>query len=314
MTDSCSVCGRSVGDTAYLCPACTDKLRAALLDLEAYGGELHVTITRQDRISIGLGAPVQLADRSDVWEDTPFDTIKQLWKETAGAVEQALPFHLGASNQRRLVEAALTWARHVSETRGRDIPEPARWLGPICEACDHDGCRWWRNWTADPEPAAFRWLIGELDWIRHQREAGEMFRDITAAAPAVRRAVDAQEDRVYVGPCGAATPAGRCSCDLYAREGEVFVTCQACGHSHDVAKRQWWLLERANDQLAHAALLSKALAKLGEGVTEVMISRWVAKGRLFARGQVLVGGKWRPTYRVGDVRRLAEDEAARKAG
>lgn len=314
MTDACLVCGRSVGDTAYLCQPCTDKLGDHLLNLEAYAGELHVTTTRQDRISIGLGAPVQVADRSDVWEDTPFDTIKQLWKETAGAVEQALPFHLGASHQRRLVENALTWARHVSETRGREIPEPVRWFGPICEACDHDGCRWWRNWTPSYEQAAFRWLVGELRWIRHQREASEIYRDITAASNGVRQAIDSPEDRVYVGPCSADTTAGACPCDLYAREGEVFVTCQACGHSHDVAKRQWWLLERANGQLAHAALLSKALAKLGEGVTEVMISRWVAKGRLLARGRVTVDGKERATYRVGDVRRLAEDEAARRTG
>lgn len=152
-------------------------------------------------------------------------------------------------------------------------------------------------------------LAGHVDWFRHRPDGPALLEEVLLAAKAVVRLIDRPEPTWFAGPCWAATTDHLgpkvCGAELYAKASAGFVECPACGAQHDVAVRRRWLLEEAEDRLAHAALIARALTTLGAYVAVGTIYSWASRGRLTAHGQDV---SRRPQYRIGDVLDLIRDE------
>jgi hypothetical protein len=159
---------------------------------------------------------------------------------------------------------------------------------------------------------AASWLAehGQLEWLRHQREAAEAMSDLREAAREVERIVDRPRDRWYAGPCWEDLPTGRCEVELYAVPGTRVVRCRECGAEHDAAGRKAWLLAEARDVLAHAALIAAALTALDIPVAVGTVYSWASRGRILSHGSDQLG---RPLYKVGEAMDLLASTPRRVA-
>lgn len=201
--------------------------------------------------------------------------------------EKPLPWDEHAAETANHLRAILvSWARLISEDRGVDLPSA---------------------------PHLATWLLGHVEWLRHQSFADDVLDEITTAVASARHAVDLRPELAYAGPCRAEVEVedgvhACCTADLYVPTGQAAVRCKECSAEHDVASRQRWLLDAVQDQLAHAGMLSSAVSRLGQSVTSSMIRNYAARGRIVAHGLDLKG---RPLYRVGDLLDLLAGQAAR---
>jgi hypothetical protein len=253
--------------TSTICGACLADLERALGSAGALAAELQVTFARQARLGSGAGRR---------------------------SAERPLPYDGRASRLAlRLRTELVGWARVLAE----HAPEPLP--GPVCVACRHRSCRAIRKtrMPADTIGATAAWLLLHLDEIRQHEAAAEMVANITALTRSAERLIDRPADRVYSGPCDV------CGDDLFGRLDAAEVACRGCGARYDVAARRQWLLAEAEDVLAGAALISRALTRLGSEVRVERVRQWASRGQLAAHG---VDANGRPLYRVGDVIDLLE--------
>lgn len=288
----CVRCERPmIADQGYGCATCGGHLVA---DLERAAGllpELDVTITRQAVTGGGRGRP---------------------------SGEMRLAFDLDASQAADTIANTITtWTRLVSEERGIPIQSPApehvrTFAGPICRErayfghCGHGVCR-----DATPPPRepgdplvdAVQFLVGQVEWIRHQRFADEALDELGYACWLIRSTVDRRPDRVYLGQCWATTgDGGECPEDVYAAPGASYTACRMCGSTWDVRERRAWLLRAARDTLATATQLAYALSWFtGRRLAPATVRSWALRGRILAKGHDRAGD---PTYRVGDGEEL----------
>jgi len=291
----CVTCGRPQSGTAYVCPRCAGRARGDLLRLASLASELDVTIARQGRAGDG----------------------------GRGGDDEPLPVDLGAAEQAWAVtNTVTTWIRDVARARGVTALRYPRTPGPTCRtnagvpACGHRSCLAIARsgQPLDGLAEAIRWLAGQVEWIRHQPDAGQALDELADACAVAVRIVDRRAPRWYAGPCGAVPVDGHTACpqDLYAAPGATVVRCGACGARYDAAGRREWLLAEARDYRFHAEMIGRALAALGLDVTPARVRVWAARGHIVAHGSEQAGQRTRPLYRVGDVEDVARRMAARR--
>lgn len=306
---TCDLCSRPMGDQAYVCSGCTAKLREDLERVVLLAPEVEAAVARLARFGWSGG----------------------------GSGARPLPVDLGAASDAASVGNTLsTWARHVAESRGVELPRPAPpapLLGPRCAnagLCGHPSCAELRDqlrrMAEDPVRAArpvgiavaAELLLANLEWLRHQREAAEAVDELEYAARLLERLLSGPVDRWYAGPCrepladDEGTDTGElCEADLYAAPGAATVRCRSCGAEHDAATRREWLLDEAQDALVHAELMARALTAWGvggdQGVTSARVRGMARHGRLLVKGTNAAGD---PVYRVGDVVAVVEEQEA----
>lgn len=97
---TCTACARPVGDQAYLCQTCTERLARDLGDVGALAVELQTTRLKQDRVA---GAATGVLSRS---ADKPLP-----WNQHAAEVDDALR------------ATVVGWVRVVVDERGGRPPE-----------------------------------------------------------------------------------------------------------------------------------------------------------------------------------------------
>lgn len=170
-----------------------------------------------------------------------------------------------------------TWVRHVQEERG------------VCAYPELSG---------DAVMPMALWLYKAVPWLATRQEGAEAIDELIYCLSRMSGVIDRPADRWYAGPC-------ECGTDLYVRPTANVVTCRNCAESYVVSDRRKWLLEEAEDRLAYAALICRAVSILGEPVSQMQISRWVKRGRLIHRAH---DKQKRKLYRVGDVLDLARGE------
>lgn len=272
MTSLCD-CGRPVQD-AFCCGACAGQLEDALRTITGYQG--------RDTWAHGL----------DVDLDVALMRLSKIGGGGKRTGDAPLLYDPRASTAAAALRTTLVgWVRVAHESSGAYGASEAL--------------------PADTLSAKAGWLLERVERLRHHEAAGEAVRDITGAVQHALRIVDRPPERWYAGICGAdLADHDWCHEDLYARVGAVLVQCPACAAVWDVAERRAWLLKQAEDVLAHAALIAQSLSALGTPVTKVMITRWVADGRLLDRG---TDATERKLYRLGDVIDLAHEHAQRQA-
>lgn len=314
----CSSCSKPVTDSAYLCAgerSCTERLARALGDVAAVTFAAERSVWREelpDRCVMAFGRPTMPWERrSGVAGDLANELATTLARQSrsgesgnAGSGDRPVLWDDRASRAgERLRNALATWTRLVLEERGEQAAG---------------------GYPVDTPRHVARWLLVQLEWLRHHRDAASCLADVDGAVSLLRRAVDRPPDLWFAGPCDgnglvselAEHVAGHdttgCAERLYAKPNAPTVDCRACQLTYDVPKRRDWLLEAAQDMLAHAELIGRAAPALGLQVTPSMIRGYAHRGRLEERGTDLAG---RPLYRVGDVIDVAQDvlaEADRK--
>lgn len=327
MTITCHACRANTD--ANLCQRCVDQLRVALTALPWLLDQLLVTATRQARIGGGSRPREVESDPAEVEAHLP------AWLRTRqGAIalrSTAAPIDWSAAD---LASAAVntlgTWARHLAEARGVELPTTIV-LPAIVEVCRIVTVR--RNrWRITEEVVELRpeqrgaldpvpWLLDNIDAIRLDEAAGEIHRDVTALIARVERAIDRRAPEVYAGPCNSPDvrvsvhgdtlrpEAGICGADLYGRLGQAVVTCDVCGAEYDVAERRAWLLKQVCDVWARPQVIADALDSLALPVKRKTIDKWASRGVL----SPAVVDEGRPYYRVGDVIALVQAAADRMA-
>lgn len=287
----CERCSRPLSGQAYVCSGCTNRTAEALERIADLAGEVEAAIAK---------------------------LVRHGGFEGGARDRRPLPVDLDASNRAAAIgNAVATAARDVAESRGIPLPpRPARTLGPQCRSgisCGHGSCEVIRGRRDVGVAIAARWLRGQLEWLRHQRQAAEVFADLENAATDLIRMVAGPLPRWFAGQCWEPIEGvdehgqpKRCANELYAAPGATTVHCRDCGMTHELAYRKEWLLREANNTLAHAELIARALTALGvDDVTPARVRGMARHGRLVAHGTDRAG---RPIYKVGEVLAVIEEQ------
>jgi hypothetical protein len=192
------------------------------------------------------------------------------------STETPLPWHEAAADARRTLHGLLgTWVRFCDEEHVR-----------------HSSPR--LGLPADRLPDMSRWLLWRVDGLALRDIGLEAVDEITDAVAGCHRLIDRRPDRWYAGPC----VTEGCGADLYAQRREGAVRCRSCGEVYDVATRRTWLLGEAEDRLAPAHDIARAVSWLGaQPLTADRVRKWAERGRIVAHGH----DGTRPLYRIGDA-------------
>jgi hypothetical protein len=157
--------------------------------------------------------------------------------------------------------------------------------------------------------ALSRYLLSRIHRIRVRVDAAQLADEITSAIHQARHAIDRPNDqRAFLGPCGAQLPdATTCRHEVYGVAGKPAIRCPACGAVHNVAERQSWLLDIAQDRLGSTTEIAGFLRTAGVQCTPSMIRNYVARGRLAPAPDTDP-----PLYRMRDVLAAIQDRYQRK--
>jgi hypothetical protein len=277
---TCDLCGDPTD--GYVCRRDTQQTERYLRDVVDLAGEVETTVARLARYATRAGrraAEVEEPGPGTVNRRQPVEAFG--WPASrdrpkpGGLRPGPLPVDLNASNRAAIAFAAVnTWSRWVEQDHGGTIPTPS--LGQ------------------HPAAAAAAWLIDQLDWMRHQRQAEEAFTQLQAAGATIRRIVDAPPEQVVVGVCD-------CGTHLYARQGATTVTCPDCSARWDVEASREGLRETLRGYLVTAAEAAVFLAFFGltgdRNRSRKTIVMWAQRGLIEAHGQVDGG----PAYLFGEI-------------
>jgi hypothetical protein len=258
----CPVDGRQMPGTATICGACSAELGRALNTVATWlAAELDVTLSRQHTRD-GTGTGEVEDDRAPaVLHIGPLGYDPR-------ASQAGTDLH----------NALCGWVRDLQDHRPED------------------------DWPHNTAASMAAWLSARLSRLASHPAAQELHGEILAAVRAAERVVDRAADRWYAGICAAPLRDGeRCQRDLYAKPKAAQVVCPACSHEWDVKQRRDWLLGLAEDVLASATEIARAVTRLGRPVTPEAVRGYAARGRILAHSERLVGKRVIPLYRVGDV-------------
>jgi hypothetical protein len=157
---------------------------------------------------------------------------------------------------------------------------------------------------------AARLLVNDLSAFVSHSQCVDLARRLKAVTARALAVIDRPPDRWYAGQCSAMVGDVMCPTDLYAIPGATIVQCPTCATSHDVRQRREMLLTAAEDVLATATEIARAVNLFGEAVTAARIHVWRTRGRLAQHGTSNAG---HPRYRLGDVLALEREHQARRA-
>lgn len=250
---------------------------------------------------------------------------------TSGAGEQPLPF-----NSRAAAELD-RFTKHLRDWQGRladHVGQPVRYPDPyaaalwICSTIVDRGVATWvdaghlvdaytARWAAaekiinrPPE----RWYAGRCSARVPNLPHSHMTCPCTCHTPG-----PGAHTCNIAGGCDTRWDKGNgseCQRELYAEARIGVLQCPACGTNHDIAKRRDFLLAEARDIQATATEAARAVIvwsdySRGESRLVKRITEWHRRGRISQKGTVIVSGKARPTYLVGDILDLLHAEAER---
>lgn len=220
--------------------------------------------------------------------------------ETTITKQRGIPTEGGSSSS----ETALPWHEKAADARRNLHGLLATW----CRFCDEEDVRNSSPMTGlpvDELEAMSRWLLWRVDGLTFHDIGLEAVDEITNAVAECERLIDRRPDRWYAGPCVNNSEVAVCGADLYAKRTTGDVRCRSCGAVYDVAERRAWLLAEAEDRLADATTVARAVSWLGaEALTPSRIWKWAERGRILAKGH---DGR-RPLYRIGDAIDLLADD------
>lgn len=149
--------------------------------------------------------------------------------------------------------------------------------------------------VTQPTPALARRLVTHLDNLQRRDDAGQALDELTHVIRYARAAIDRPGDqRLILGPCST----GPCMATVYGQPGRTLANCPACGAQHNIAYRQNWMRQAAQDHLGSAVEIAGFLRIIGVSCTANQIRSYAARKRLLAAGHRPPAS---PLYRIRDV-------------
>lgn len=245
MTDIlCDLCGNPTD--GYCCPRCTHDTARYLQQAADLAGEVETTVALLARYAhrgAHRAAPTNDGERltASVNRSQPvgvFGWPASVTKPLSGGLRvQRLPVDLNAASRAARAYGDIAhWATCVVAERGVTAHPPV--TGEHAAALDA------------------RFLLEQLDWIRHQPFADKAFEELRAAGAVIKRIVDSPPERNLVGRCD-------CKHYLYAYTGATTCTCTECGLRWDVEVSRNGLREAMLARLVTAAEAGLLLAIFG---------------------------------------------------
>lgn len=319
----CVCCGKPMADPGPVCHRpCAHSLAESLREAAGHAEDAWTVIARQARYGGAGGARKVEPEPAETAEDarrnpvTTFAWAASVERPRAGAlIAEPMPGDLDASARLDDVgNVVTTWARHVCEHRGVELPARRPLLGPLCAngpRCGHASCagvRYRRPPSALGEAAA--WLATQVEWLRARPEAREAFDELGDACRMLARLVDSPPDDLLVGMCD-------CGTTLYAPPWRTVVECpeKRCKLRWNVEKSRDILRDALREKLFTAAEAAHLAAYWDERTSEQirkLISMWVRPERRLIEAHGRLGED--PLYRFGDViDRLARTPTRRRA-
>jgi hypothetical protein len=186
--------------------------------------------------------------------------------------EQPIPFDVTASELAQAVRTALgTQIRHLCESRGIQCPTIAH--------------------TADMA----RWLHGNMESIRQDEAAADLYSGTLDIVAKLRSAVDNHEKR-FAGPCSArvlaitmvsavegvitlAQEERVCGADLRLRHNAATITCRDCGAEYDTIKHLQGLLGKMHDRMELISYIDAMISAAGY-VRPGTVMKWLQRDEL----------------------------------
>jgi hypothetical protein len=263
MTDIlCDLCGNPTD--GYCCHRCTADTAAYLTHAAELAGEVETTVALLARYAhrgARRAAPADAGERitATVNRRQPVHVFGWPASRTrppvGGLRPNRLPVDLNASAKAAHAFSDLrTWTDTVAAERGDPPPTPP---------------------GMHPAAADARFLLEQLDWIRHQQFADQAFEQLRAAGAVIKRIVDSPPEQHLVGRCD-------CRHYLYAYTGATTCTCTECGLRWDVEVSRNGLRKAMLDRMVTASEAGLLLAIFGIAGTRrrhaKTITMWAQRG------------------------------------
>lgn len=296
MSGTLCTCGRPTAG-AWLCDRCQGTFAIAIANIAAYYPDLETVLTKHARF--GSNAAI----KGSIGKEQPLPIDGRF----------ADPTGRGTQLRWDTWNTITTWCRTVME-------EQPELTGPACGNCWHPTCTAIRRrrWPSTPTIKAMcLYLDRQFRWIVRERWAPEILDELLDVEKRLARFLDRPADRWYAGKCTVIGGVDLCPTELYATIGRGSITCPTCDTEHDIAKRRDDLLDQAKDHLVTATEAAGALLAWtdysGSELSLIKrISKWRERKVLEPRGEVMVNGKERVLYRLGDVQDRMIDDAQRQ--
>jgi hypothetical protein len=291
MTDIlCDLCGNPTD--GYCCHRCTADTAVYLKQAADLAGEVETTVALLARYAhrgAHRAAPADDGERptASVNRSQPvgvFGWPASVTRPARGGLRvQRLPVDLNAAARAARAYADLSrWAELVMSDHGGEVtPNPG----------EHRAA------------ADARFLLGQLEWIRHQPFADKAFEELRAAGAVIKRIVDSPPERNLVGRCD-------CRHYLYAYAGATTCTCAECGLRWDVEVSRNGLRKAMLDRMVTASEAGLLLAIFGIAGTRrrhaKTITMWAQRGVITVHPPIDTGAgddddPGGPLFRFADV-------------
>jgi hypothetical protein len=204
-------------DQAYACTRCAHRARGQLI------GD-----PTDERI-------IAIADATPAARDIAQGQSRHGTSSSSGKPGSRLPFDTANTQKLNRVEYVLIekWVKPIARERG--------YAGVIYDAAKRGN---------DPIVIAATWLAGQVEWIRHRKNAADFLAAIDECTRVVRGIARGPGEQKFLGPCGAEVtwdadgnemPRDPCPGDVFAHAGAQDGACRACGARWSTAKREAWL-------------------------------------------------------------------------
>lgn len=244
----------------YVCRGHYDGLERMLAELPALYDDLSLVLRRSSGAmhSGGHGVETVVVNERTGEEEVP------AWINDAVAEERQEIRNECARMAREVAEGQVEEAKARLTEDGPPIDEAAYF--PV----------------SDKVAALSRWLLRRLDWICDQLDVDETFGNLQRLSASCRRlAYPTGIRKAAVGPCGQ----GECPGTLWLRGQTDENRTMSCDDCKRVVEPRYWRRERKRlDGVDVNPWLTLTEAAVQYGCTTRTVERWVAKGRLKARG------------------------------
>jgi hypothetical protein len=152
-------------------------------------------------------------------------------------------------------------------------------------------------------------FIGDdIDQLRSHVKVAELVSNLGKSVKEAYRVIDRARDRQYLGVCNYEEDGAVCHAELWAKPKVTSVRCTQCEFVHDVAERQEWLLDQAEDLIVTPREASRYVGAVG-GITvgHQRIRNYLDRGQLTERPSH-DGSK---RFRFGDLLAILRRDATR---
>lgn len=157
-----------------------------------------------------------------------------------------------------------------------------------------------------------RWLHQRTNRLLDHPQLAELVGSVHREVGRARAVVD-RPASLFLGMCSVRGENDEeCQAWLFAHPDQGFVRCRQCRANHNVDERRAVLEAAVEEVLATTDEIAAAVRWIGTSVKEERIRKWASRERIQKRGEIVVHGRRRPLYRIGDVLDLLREDIGRQ--